>query len=110
MKVSQLERAIKTLIAEEIHELEKRLQERVLVAVDKDLTFTEACEYLGMSDYTLRKLVHAKAIPHRTYGIPGSKSPRYIFSQSGLDRWKREQEESNWIRNNNFQERDLRML
>ena len=77
-------------------ELREELRAEMSLAPDRTLTFAEACEYLHMSDYTLRKLIRAKAIPHRVYGADGSKNPRYLFSSGRLDQWIREQEDANY--------------
>jgi DNA binding domain, excisionase family len=77
-------------------ELLEELRAELGVAPDRTLTFAEACEYLHMSDYTLRQLIRQKRIPHRVYGAEGSKNPRYLFSARRLDQWIREQEEANY--------------
>lgn len=79
-------------------EILDELRAEIGLAPDRTLTFTEACEYLHMSDYTLRQLVRAKRIPHRVYGADGSKNPRYLFSSRRLDQWVREQEDANYRR------------
>jgi len=89
--IADLKQQIKTEILEE-------LRAELGAAPDRTLTFSEACEYLHMSEYTLRKLIRAKAIPHRVYGADGSKNPRYLFSSRRLDQWVREQEEMNYRR------------
>lgn len=96
--MNQLEQAIRDIVAKEVAIAEKRIRSELSLAADKDLSFAEACEYLNMSEYTLRKLIHAKRIPHRIYGAAGSKNPRYLFSRQRLDLWKREEEERNYIR------------
>lgn len=77
-------------------ELREELRSELNLAPDRTLTFAEACEYLHMSDYTLRRLCREKKIPHRVYGYEGSKNPRYLFSSRRLDEWIREQEEANY--------------
>lgn len=77
-------------------ELLEELRVEMNVAPDQTLSFSEACEYLHMSNYTLRRLCREKKIPHRTYGYEGSKNPRYLFSSRRLDQWVREQEEANY--------------
>lgn len=81
-------------------QLKKELREEMLaeigVSQGRTLSFAEACEYLHMSEYTLRRLCREKRIPHRTYGADGSKNPRYWFSTASLDQWIREQEEANY--------------
>ncbi|WP_110930643.1 helix-turn-helix domain-containing protein [Paenibacillus bouchesdurhonensis] len=94
--MTALEKAIADIVALHVVEAEKRILERLSVASDKTLTFSEACEYLQMSDYTLRKLCKGKRIPHRTVGAEGSRSPRYLFSSVSLDRWKRDEEAKNY--------------
>lgn len=94
--MTALEKAIADIVAMHVAEAEKRIMERLAVASDRTLTVPEACEYLSMSDYTLRQLCKAKRIPHRTVGAEGSKNPRYLFSTVSLDRWKREEEEANY--------------
>lgn len=79
-------------------EILKELRAELGATPDRTLTFAEACEYLHMSEYTLRQLIRAKRIPHRVYGADGSKNPRYLFSSRRLDQWIREQEESNYQR------------
>ncbi|MDR9795249.1 helix-turn-helix domain-containing protein [Aeribacillus pallidus] len=92
-----LNKIIRSLIIEEIAKVERRLRKELQVGTDQDLSFSEACEYLHMSEYTLRQLIRQKRIPHRIYGSPGSKNPRYVFSRSRLDQWKREEEEKNYL-------------
>jgi excisionase family DNA binding protein len=77
-------------------EILEELRTELSVTPDRTLTFAEACEYLHMSDYTLRQLIRQKRIPHRVYGAEGSKNPRYLFSARRLDQWIREQEEANY--------------
>jgi excisionase family DNA binding protein len=77
-------------------ELREELRAEMSLVADRTLTFAEACEYLHMSDYTLRRLCREKRIPHRVYGADGSKNPRYLFSARRLDQWIREQEEANY--------------
>lgn len=96
--MTALEKAIADIVALHVSEAEKRILERLSAASDKTLTFSEACDYLQMSDYTLRKLCRLKRIPHRTVGAEGSKSPRYLFSTVSLDKWKREEEARNYRR------------
>lgn len=77
-------------------ELLEELRSEIVISPDRTISFAQACEYLQMSEYTLRRLCREKRIPHRTYGADGSKNPRYWFSTASLDRWIREQEESNY--------------
>lgn len=77
-------------------ELREELRAEMHVSPDRTLSFAEACKYLHMSEYTLRRLCREKRIPHRTYGADGSKNPRYLFSTASLDRWIREEEERNY--------------
>lgn len=77
-------------------ELLDELRSELNIAPDRTLTFSEACDYLHMSEYTLRRLCREKRIPHRVYGSEGSKNPRYLFSTARLDAWIREQEEANY--------------
>jgi excisionase family DNA binding protein len=76
----------------------KELRAELGAVPDRTLTFAEACEYLRMSEYTLRQLIRQKRIPHRVYGAEGSKNPRYLFSSRRLDQWIREEEERNYQR------------
>jgi excisionase family DNA binding protein len=94
--MSLIEKAIAEMVAIQVAEAEKRIMERLSSGSDESLTFTEACEYLKMSDYTLRNLCKTKRIPFRTIGAEGSKSPRYIFRSNSLDQWIREEEERNY--------------
>lgn len=94
--MTSIERAIAEIVAVHVAEAEKRILERISATSNRTLTFSEACEYLQMSEYTLRKLCKAKRIPHRTVGAEGSKNPRYLFSTVRLDEWKREEEERNY--------------
>jgi excisionase family DNA binding protein len=87
--IDDLKRQLKT-------ELLQELRAEIGSTPDRTLTFSEACEYLHMSEYTLRRLCREKKIPHRVYGVEGSKNPRYLFSSARLDRWIREQEEENY--------------
>jgi len=77
-------------------ELLEELRTELSAAPDRTLTFAEACDYLHMSEYTLRQLIRSKRIPHRVYGAENSKNPRYLFSARRLDQWIREQEELNY--------------
>ncbi|NWL89983.1 DNA-binding protein [Paenibacillus sp. 79R4] len=95
--MTALEKAIADIVALHVAEAEKRIMERMSTASDRTLTFTEALDYLRMSEYTLRHLCKAKRIPHRTVGAEGSKSPRYLFSTVSLDKWKREEEARNYL-------------
>ncbi|MNW58955.1 Helix-turn-helix domain protein [compost metagenome] len=94
--MTSLEKAIADIVALHVAEAEKRILESLSAASDRTLSFSEACDYLHMSDYTLRSLCKAKRIPHRTVGADGSKSPRYLFSTVSLDKWKREEEARNY--------------
>lgn len=94
--MTALEKAIFDIIAVHVSEAEKRIMESLSLSENRTMTFTEACEYTQMSEYTLRNLCKSKRIPHRTVGAEGSKSPRYLFSSASLDRWKREEEERNY--------------
>ncbi|HZG81584.1 MAG TPA: helix-turn-helix domain-containing protein [Brevibacillus sp.] len=89
-------RAFSELRTQLKEELREELKLEIGVSPERTLSFTEACEYLRMSEYTLRRLCREKRIPHRTYGADGSKNPRYLFSTSSLDRWIRDQEEANY--------------
>ncbi|WP_233184289.1 helix-turn-helix domain-containing protein [Paenibacillus sonchi] len=95
--MTALEKAIADIVAVYVTEAEMRIMERLSAATDRTLTVPEACDYLSMSDYTLRQLCKAKRIPHRTVGADGSKNPRYLFSTVSLDRWMREEEARNYI-------------
>lgn len=88
--------AIDALRSQLKEELREELRADLEAAPGRTISFTEACEYLQMSEYTLRRLCREKRIPHRTYGADGSKNPRYWFSTASLDRWIREQEELNY--------------
>ena len=90
---SQAFSALRNQLKEELRE---ELRAEMGVSPGRTLSFAEACEYLHMSEYTLRRLCREKRIPHRTYGADGSKNPRYLFSTASLDRWIREQEEANY--------------
>jgi excisionase family DNA binding protein len=94
------EKAFAAIIADLKEQLKAELREELRAEIgfvpDRTLTFSEACEYLHMSDYTLRRLCREKRIPHRVYGAEGSKNPRYLFSARRLDQWIREQEEANY--------------
>lgn len=94
--MSGLEEAIRAIVADEVAAAERRLRESLSVQPDRTLSFAEACEYLHMSEYTLRRLCREKHIPHRTYGADGSKNPRYWFRTASLDRWIRDREEANY--------------
>jgi hypothetical protein len=94
--MSTLDQAIRQMIAEEVAAAERRIRESLHAAADRDLSFVEACEYLNMSEYTLRHLCRSKRIPFRTHGAENSKRPIYLFSSNSLDQWKREQEAANY--------------
>jgi hypothetical protein len=96
--MTALEKAIADIVALQVAEAEKRIMERLSAASDRTLSFSEACDYLNMSSYSLRKLCLSKSIPHRTVGSEGSKNPRYLFSSNSLDRWKRDEEARNYKR------------
>lgn len=95
------EKAFASFVADLKEQLKEELRAELLaempVAPDRTLLFSEALDYLKMSEYTLRKLCREKRIPHRMYGAEGSKNPRYLFSTSRLDTWIREQEEKNYL-------------
>jgi len=95
MNVS-IEVAIRAIISEEVAAAERRILKSLAVQSDTTLTFQEACQYLHMSEYTLRNLCKTKRIPHRTVGADGSRSPRYLFSSASLDKWSKEQESKNY--------------
>lgn len=95
--MSVLEQALRSLIADEVAAAEKRILERVSVANDRTLSFSEACDYLNMSEYTLRRLCREKRIPHRLVGKEDSKRPIYLFSTVSLDKWKKDEEQRNYI-------------
>lgn len=77
-------------------ELLKELRSEIHHVPNRTLNIQEACEYLGMKEYTLRQLCREKKIPHLKYGAEGSKKPRYLFNTASLDKWIREQEEMNY--------------
>lgn len=99
--MTALEKAIADIVALHVAEAEKRIMERLSVEGDRDLSFSEACDYLNMSSYSLRKLCLSKRIPHRTVGSPESKNPRYLFSSSSLDQWKKAEEAKNYMNGGN---------
>ncbi|MFE1631247.1 helix-turn-helix domain-containing protein [Brevibacillus reuszeri] len=94
--MTQLDQVVRDIVRVEVEAAEKRILERMSYGTDRTLSFSEACDYLHMSEYTLRRLCREKRIPHRTYGADGSKNPRYLFSTATLDRWIRDQEEANY--------------
>ncbi|MEO2261203.1 helix-turn-helix domain-containing protein [Paenibacillus amylolyticus] len=94
--MTAIEHAIAEMVAVQVAAAEKRIMESLVAAKDQTLTFSEACNYLSMSEYTLRNLVKSKSIPHRAHGAQGSKNPRYLFSSNSLDRWKRDEEARNY--------------
>ncbi|MFF2015023.1 helix-turn-helix domain-containing protein [Paenibacillus sp. NPDC058177] len=96
--MSPIEKAISDIVAVQVAAVEKMLLEKLNISQDRKLTFIEACEFLGMSEYTLRNLCKAKRLPHRTIGTEGSKNPRYLFSKNSLIQWMKEEENRNWIR------------
>lgn len=91
-----IEATIRAIIAEEVAAAERRIRESLSVQSDVSLTFQEACDYLSMSEYTLRNLCKKKKVPHRTVGADGSRNPRYLFSSSSLDKWMKQQEKENF--------------
>lgn len=95
MNVS-IEAAIRTIIADEVAAAERRIRESLNIQSDVTLTFQEACDYLGMSDYTLRNLCRTKKVPYRTVGADGSRNPRYLFSSGSLDKWIKDREAENY--------------
>lgn len=96
--MTAIEQVIADMVAVQVAAAEKRIMESLSASSVENttLSFTEACEYLQMSSYTLRNLCKAKRIPHRTVGVDGSKSPRYLFSSVSLDKWMREEEDRNY--------------
>ncbi|MNW46841.1 Helix-turn-helix domain protein [compost metagenome] len=94
--MTALEKAIADIVALHVAEAEKRILERLSAASDRTLTFSETCDYLHMSSYTLRRLCLSKQIPHRVVGTEGSKNPRYLFSTVSLDRWLKDEEAKNY--------------
>ena len=94
--MSGLEEAIRAIVADEVAAAERRLRESLSVQPDRTIPFSEACDYLRMSEYTLRRLCKEKKIPHWTYGAEASKNPRYWFRTASLDRWIRDREEANY--------------
>ncbi|ASA20901.1 helix-turn-helix domain-containing protein [Paenibacillus donghaensis] len=94
--MNAVEQAITEIIITQVAAVEKRIMERLSLEKDKSLTFTEACDHLNMSEYTLRNLCKTKRIPFRTIGVDGSKSPRYVFRLNSLDRWIKEEEDRNY--------------
>ncbi|MDK8193742.1 helix-turn-helix domain-containing protein [Paenibacillus sp. UMB7766-LJ446] len=94
--MTALEQAIADIVATQVSAAEKRILESLVADTDRTLSFAQACEYLSISDYTLRKLVKSKAIPHRMHGAEGSKNPRYLFSSNSLNQWKRDEEARNY--------------
>ncbi|WP_138751880.1 helix-turn-helix domain-containing protein [Paenibacillus sinopodophylli] len=91
-----IEATIRAIIAEEVAVAERRIRESLSVQSDVTLSFQETCDYLSMSEYTLRKLCRTKKIPHRLVGADGSKNPRYLFSSGSLDKWMKQQEQVNY--------------
>lgn len=95
-----IEKAFSTIISDLKEQLKEELLEELRselrIVPDRTLTFSEALEFLHMSDYMLRRLCREKKIPHRIYGADGSKNPRYLFSSRRLDQWIREQEDANY--------------
>ncbi|WFR63064.1 helix-turn-helix domain-containing protein [Paenibacillus amylolyticus] len=94
--MTAIELAIAEMVAVQVAAAEKRIMASLVSSNDKTLSFSEACIYLSMSEYTLRNLVKSKLIPHRVHGAEGSKNPRYLFSSNSLDRWKRDEEDRNY--------------
>ncbi|MEV2910830.1 helix-turn-helix domain-containing protein [Paenibacillus larvae] len=94
--MTAVEKAIADIIAAQVAEAEKRILERLSASTDRTLTFSEACKYLRISEYSLRQLCREKRIPHRVIGSEGSKKPRYLFSTVSLDRWAKEEEKRNY--------------
>jgi hypothetical protein len=94
--MTAIEQAIADIVAVQVAAAEKRILENLAATNDSTLSFSQACTYLSISEYTLRNLVKAKAIPHRVHGAEGSKNPRYLFSSNSLDIWKREEEARNY--------------
>ena len=68
--------AIDALRGQLKEELLEELRSEIAEFPDRTITLAEACEYLQMSEYTLRRLCREKRIPHRTCGADGSKNPR----------------------------------
>ncbi|WP_127585776.1 helix-turn-helix domain-containing protein [Paenibacillus koleovorans] len=92
-----LDAAIRAIVAEEVAAAIRILREEMAVQADQTLTFTEACDYLNLSEHTLRKYIRQKRIPHRVVGADGSRKPRYLFSTLSLDKWKAAQEAANYM-------------
>lgn len=80
------------LKAEILSELRRELE----ASEDRELTFAEACQFLGVSEYTLRRWCRTGRIPYRVVGAEGSRKPRYLFRLSRLREWKEFEENQNW--------------
>ncbi|WP_025684544.1 helix-turn-helix domain-containing protein [Paenibacillus maysiensis] len=94
--MTNIEQAIADIVAAQVAQAEKRILEQLSSVSSNTLSFSEACQYLHMSAYTLRRLCKEKRIPHRIHGAEGSKNPRYLFDSSSLDRWKKDEEQRNY--------------
>lgn len=69
------------IILKELHELKKLINEQNLLKKDV-LNFSEACQYLDISESHLYKLTSRKQIPHF---CPQGK--KLYFNRQELDRW-----------------------
>jgi len=69
------------IILKELHELKKLINEQNLLKKDV-LNFSEACQYLDISESHLYKLTSRKEIPHF---CPQGK--KLYFNRQELDRW-----------------------
>ena len=69
------------LIIEKLDNIEKMLSEQNLLKKDV-LNFSEACQYLDISESHLYKLTSRKQIPHFC-----SQGKKLYFNRQELDRW-----------------------
>lgn len=91
------EKFFESLVEEATAEAERRIWERIQAHTgsvqDKRLTTEEAADYLKISKKTLYTMCAEKQIKHISIGSERSKRPNFLFQQSTLDIWLREQEE-----------------
>ena len=91
------EKLYESLVEEATAEAERRIMERLQAQAgtmqDRVLNTQEAADYLNISKKTLYTMCAEKQIRHIPAGSERSRKPVYLFRQSTLDTWLRDQEE-----------------
>jgi excisionase family DNA binding protein len=91
------EKLYQSLVEEATAEAERRILEKLQGQIgllqDRVFNTQEAADYLNLSKKTLYTLCAEKQIRHIPAGSQRSKKPVFLFRQSTLDTWLREQED-----------------